>query len=147
MVEARGRKIDSITLWMLSCRKREMRADKKGNNTGIIGVTAHPLDRISKLDPSTKRTKIVLEKVALQISRRLIAARNRPFRVGPIFTTEVFFNFEGRSRGCAITPMITVYEVLEQQQPLKSDWRGVLALQTLPRHTPDVQDILYVSRV
>ena len=45
--------------------------------TVIIGVIAHPLDRLSKLDCSTRRRLSVLKKVmALEISRRKIAARN-----------------------------------------------------------------------
>ena len=82
-----------------------------GENTVVIGVIAHPLNRLSALDYSftkkTARATIVRKGCVGKISS--IAARYRPvWGVGTLFSLRSVVELSKRSRGCAITSMIAV---------------------------------------
>ena len=75
---------------------------------GMIEVVAHPLGRLSKLEYSTTRRMSVLNKVALETSRRHVCScpkLHRLRRSAPSSLNTELLHLESRSRGCAITLM------------------------------------------
>ena len=84
-----------------------IRARRFGPCTVSIGVLAHPLDSLSRLDYSTTKRVPMPKRVVFERSRRELSL---DVTVGVhILLVVEQSSLESRSRGCAKTPILTVH--------------------------------------